>query len=534
MRRRGRKRHIALAALATTTLAASSGCGSALGQAEAPSRADEADGPRITHVEADLRAIHRYDKGLADTLDYAREHPDIIPNKQGTADLSEREKHDLREVYGSTLDRIRALDQVKSRWRSPQKINPMTRPGDHAKAYLVGYAAWMVQYRRGLDWIEMTVPNRAVETVLDEPAPRYDIPERSFADLKLRIIRVKEVSRFLAGYKYYQTLEDELEEAGCTRDPECLATMQLVEEHHAAAREQLRRRGLLEFAYNAFDIARDKSLETWFPVQTGVARWMGDTKYRRKGDHLIADEQLDAMRAELEPGDIVVSRSNWYLSNAGLPGFWPHSAMYVGTPDELEAYFDTPEVREYFRRETGHDGLVAYLKAERPEVWARYTSPDTDGQPRSVLEARSEGVILNSFHEGVAVDYTGAMRPETSRLDKAKAIAEGFGMHGLPYDFNFDFLTDQSVVCTELVYKSWERAEVQATPGYDPTLVMGRTTLPANELVRQFDEQRDGGNSNLEFVYFLDGREGSSDAVVRGEEAFRDSWKRSKWDFAQQ
>jgi hypothetical protein len=534
MRTKGKKRHIALAALATTSFATTTGCGASFGEANTAPTTSTDDGPRVENVEADLTAIHRYDEGLATTIDYARQNPQIIPNKEGTADLSETEKANLREVYGSMLDRIRALDQVKSRWKAPQKINPMTRPGNHAKAYLVGYAAWMVQYRRGLDWLEMTVPNRAVETVLDEPAPHYGIPDRSFADMKLRIIRVREVSRLIAGYKYYESLQDELEEAGCTRDPQCAATMQLVESHYADAREQLRERGLLEFAYNSFDIARDKSLEAWFPVQTGVARWMGDTKYRRKGDHLIAYEQLDEMQQHLEPGDVVVSRSNWYLSNAGLPGFWPHSAMYVGTPEQLEDYFDTPEVRAHYREETGHDGLVAYLKAERPEAWALYLSEDTDGRPRSVLEARSEGVILNSFREGVAVDYAGAMRPTASRVDKAQVIAEGFGMHGLPYDFNFDFLTDQSVVCTELIHKSWDRADAQRTPGYEPTLVMGRTTLPANELVRQFDEQQAQANPNLEFVYFLDGREDSADAVARGEDAFRASWERSKWDFAQQ
>ncbi len=36
----------------------------------------------------------------------------------------------------------------------------------------------------------------------------------------------------------------------------------------------------------------------------------------------------------MEPGDIIVARQNWYLSNIGLPGFWPHAELYVGTPEE--------------------------------------------------------------------------------------------------------------------------------------------------------------------------------------------------------
>ena len=99
--------------------------------------------------------------------------------------------------------------------------------------------------------------------------------------------------------------------------------------------------------------------------------WLGDTKFRNEGEALITEQQvaalytpasqrdelaagvLDGAPAEtldmlpLQPGDILIERRNWYLSNLGLPGFWPHAALYVGTPDELAAYFDEdPDVQE--------------------------------------------------------------------------------------------------------------------------------------------------------------------------------------------
>ena len=39
---------------------------------------------------------------------------------------------------------------------------------------------------------------------------------------------------------------------------------------------------------------------------------------------------------EPETGDILVERRNWFLSNAFLPGFWPHAALYIGAVEDLE------------------------------------------------------------------------------------------------------------------------------------------------------------------------------------------------------
>ena len=65
---------------------------------------------------------------------------------------------------------------------------------------------------------------------------------------------------------------------------------------------------------------------------------MGDTRIVRR-DPFIPEElvQRTLARTQLQPGDIILERRNWYLSNAFLPGFWPHCALYVGTPKELEA-----------------------------------------------------------------------------------------------------------------------------------------------------------------------------------------------------
>ena len=63
--------------------------------------------------------------------------------------------------------------------------------------------------------------------------------------------------------------------------------------------------------------------------------------------------------------------------------------------------------------------------------------------------------------------------------------------------------------------------------------VVGRMTLGPNSIVRTYDLQRGTPNEQLTFVWFLDGREREGRAVFADENAFRATWQRPKWDFAQ-
>jgi hypothetical protein len=233
----------------------------------------------------------------------------------------------------------------------------------------------------------------------------------------------------------------------------------------------------------------------------------------------------------MEPGDIVLERRNWYVSNVGLPGFWPHAALYTGTKDDLAARFDD---------EAGV--TAAYGKpftqalAERhPRAWDAFVAAAEDGEAHRIVEAVSEGVVFASAHHSLGADYVAAMRPTLSALDRARALERAFARYSLPYDFEFDFTTDAAVVCSELVYKSYQQTEQEGPSLEFPlSLVVGRPTLPPNDMVRYFDTTVSAQNAPLRFVGFFDGNEASGTAAEATEAEFRQSWRRSKWDFAQE
>lgn len=154
---------------------------------------------------------------------------------------------------------------------------------------------------------------------------------------------------------------------------------------------------------------------------------------------------------------------------------------------------------------------------------------DDAGRLPRVLEAISEGVSFTAFEHTAAADSFVILRPRLSKLDKAIAILKGFHYGGRPYDFNFDFLTDSELVCSELVYKVYEPGKDATGVKFATENILGRTMTSPNRIARQFDEECGKTGQQLDLVVFLDGYERSGKALDAGPDAFRATWNRPKW-----
>jgi hypothetical protein len=206
------------------------------------------------------------------------------------------------------------------------------------------------------------------------------------------------------------------------------------------------------------------------------------------------------------------------VSNIGLPGYWPHTALFIGSAPERSRYFDDPVVREWVRAQGRPDGdYEAFLRERYPQAYAQ----SREGR---VIEAMSEGVLFTTLLHSAAADSLAILRPRATRREKAIAIARAFSYIGRPYDFNFDFHTDATLVCSEVVYKAYEGAVTMPL-----STTAGRLNTPPNEIVREFDETWDTPRQQFDFVLFLDGHERARRAVNADVATFRSSWKRPKW-----
>ena len=276
-------------------------------------------------------------------------------------------------------------------------------------------------------------------------------------------------------------------------------------------------------AHKFSDDIENSLFSGWFPIQMNVADTMGKIHVSGRHVNFITYEQVQAMKEELDPGDIFVERRNWHVSNVGIPGFWPHAALHLGTPTEAN---------EYFKDQFPYEGYISFtelINDRFPDFYKKYTTTDESGYPYAVIEGQAPGIILQSLEKSTMADYVGVLRPRLTKEEKLKAVLRAVANYGKPYDYNFDFETRDEIVCSELVYDAYLPGNGSKGLNFELTLTSGRKMISPNARIEKFYYEQGTVNQELDFVYFLDGNEDLQKAYPKDENAFLTSWTRSKF-----
>ena len=118
------------------------------------------------------------------------------------------------------------------------------------------------------------------------------------------------------------------------------------------------------------------------------------------------------------------------MSNLFLPGYWPHTALYIGTPEDRE-------------------DLGIQLAPDLASYWSN---------DRCVLEALKDGVRFRPLDETLSVDAVTVIRPTLDSHTIARSIERAALHHGKMYNFDFDFFRSDRLVCTEVIYHAYDGA----------------------------------------------------------------------------
>ena len=473
---------------------------------------------QAARIAGDLKMVVVYRAGLSNATAFAALQTNLFPvTASDKSRLPRREEKEIFwQAWKSHLDYLLALDALDAGQDDWLLLSGERR----GKSFAVGYAAFLAKYRFSLEFVTLAERNPFLDTILNEPVPELGLPADTYAKLKFRYLNAATASLFGAQAALFETMRDSApKELQAAMDADADAILKMS-----------RGKSELLTAKNALNILKSAGSSAWFPVQAGVSEWMGDTKVLRQDHSLISSAQITALQKKLLPGDVLLVRREWFLSNIGLPGFWPHAALYIGTPEERRKYFSDTSVMGWLKKEgaTGSD-LESLLASRSATNYTESLKPQPHEHSTRILEAMSEGVSFTALEHCADADAVVVLRPLLPKTEKAEAIVRAFHYAGRPYDFNFDFATDSELVCTELVFKSYEPAHGLHGLHLPLEEMLGRQLLPANLIARQFNEQCGTTNAQFEFISFLDGHESEGKAVESTVEEFRKSWQRPKW-----
>ena len=445
-------------------------------------------------IEADLGRLRTVAAGLADLLGRMEAgHAELKAKLVAEAReyYTPKEDDELRWQFTSILSYRSALLRLVATYSG---FDAVRDPDRRARCFMLGHAAAATTYQTGLRFVRTYRDEKLQRRKLNEAEPAWGIPAGMFDRIYEGVAGGRNVELWDETSAYFETQRHQWRR----REILSVADFDWLENCILASNEFVRTHRVSP-SYAKFDLflqrVREDAYTPVYAVQSMLSSWLGDTRIIQRPP-LIRLEQIEEVKGRLRPGDLILERRNWFVSNAFLPGFWPHSALYVGDIDDLRdlGIADHPDVK-------GH--LSEFLQ------------PDDSGHPRTIIEGVSDGIVFASLEHSLHADYVAVLRPRLSKELRAQAIARAFRHLGKPYDFEFDFFTSDKLICTELLYRAYEDSL-----HFPLVRIMGRDTLPAVEIVRKFARERGKDDRELDFVLFLDADPAAGRAHFADEETF--------------
>lgn len=442
--------------------------------------------------------------------------------------------------YRSFLLNLAVMSEISEKYRSGWKDRLTGTLSRAFEGYLLGVDANLCRLTVVTRLVGFVDGRSKLETLLNEANAGAKIPGRAFEKMALEAIAPAHLYRL---YHFHLSNQGDLEAfyAGKPGEGPQVDTQGQLKAYYDSYRpvlDQLLSRIAKDGSWYKYVFGKvgHAIKEFFFPLQKSIFTWVGDTRVKARKTRCITEDQLHEMQKSLLPGDIIFERQEYFLSNIFLSGFWPHAELYLGTPQQMSRRLDgDPAVQEFCRKQ-GAKGFVDYLAKRYPkpvEVWQHRNRGD--GNPNVVLEAISEGVVFSSMEEANHADFCAAVRPRLAPIDIARAIDVAFSYYGREYDFRFDFATEEDIVCTELVAKSYAPAHGKKGLVFRAEEYMGDQVVRADWMVETYAKEAGSPKAQLSFVYFLMGDPKKGVAIVADEPTFRRSytWKgglRSKPD----
>ena len=345
----------------------------------------------------------------------------------------------LRETYIQYMGIRAAL------WQTVQGLLPYIelprkfKKGDwdnHLKAFSIAFCCAAMLMRSGYYLIDMASKYPVVREKLDEGEPRYGIERKQFTEIYDSLVATKRIAQYHSAVLFFQKHKDEIYKIlnGAPFDKVTIVlkaeepTLEVRLTNHikrkaAFEKHSLKRRGAMALHKTLFFVFESFGNDLSELNQPFVKPINAQKR--------VTPEIRERLIELAKPGDVFVTRHDDAMTNLFLPGFWPHAALYIGT-DEERKKIGVDTTREEYQ---SMPGIVRFL------------------------EAKKDGVLFRPCEDTLQVDSCVILRPKLSQKSRSAALNRSISHGGKLYDFVFDFSKAERLVCSELIYRSYDGFE---------------------------------------------------------------------------
>ncbi|MGH4125969.1 MAG: YiiX/YebB-like N1pC/P60 family cysteine hydrolase [Clostridium sp.] len=424
----------------------------------------------------------------------------------------------ILEKWVSYVGCYNGLNEIRKKYKNKLILKSAEDSHTKFKNILLIYVTTIAIRKNSILLVSIIDKNRYLESMLNESRPEYNINKKQYYYITQEITEISYMISLFRNKHYFDFMVNDYEVSGYLRDKIERELLDYASCNYSNVLKLVKNHKNIVFN-NVIQFLGKNVFDFWFPFQRWVAISITGVDYSSRKEKYVSNEDINIIKGELLPGDILLKKNNYQLTNLGLPGFWTHSAIYIGCLEELDKYFEDMPLGDYLC-------VSEYLKVIYPKV---YHSLCEKNNRLYIIEAIAAGVVINSLDVIAKVDYFSALRPKLSKEDKLKALFVAFEYLGKAYDYNFDIMTDNALFCSELIYKSYLSSSNKRGLTFTLEPKAGRLLLSPNSIIKKFDEEFNSEDAEFDFVLFYDGSERERKAVRKSAKDLKTTWKLTKW-----
>ena len=372
--------------------------------------------------------------------------------------------------------RAHLVSYWKSRGALLELIHSIRREVEYSgdrppRAFLVAMGAALILVDAARFLRDNFNDNQILRKKWNQPAPEFGIPGGTFDAVQKSLVSAQHAWHLFHAHAYYEQHKSTLRLLA-QDDPDMAAVIEVIDRllhridvsvaQFAKVKLRVRSEQLMR------GLGRNLLLRALYGLQKVGASMMADVYVRPGHEPKIPESISQQLHQMLTPGDVLVVRKEYALTNYFLPGHWPHAALYLGDRQSLVK-------------------LAANWQAAIVPRWIEMlrenaTSSEANaGSQKHVLESMKDGVQVRPLISPLSSDSLVVLRPRIAPELVSKALLRGLVHEGKPYDFDFDFRRSDRLVCTEVIYRAYEGIGDISFPLEHRA---GRLTLSGGDLIQ--------------------------------------------------